>query len=73
MQNDARTIKIGYLIQTSIGTGSANSLELDLGCTSRVYLDNVTLTSKKPCQHNNQFDCSETNGYNIPQDAINEL
>ena len=24
---------------------------------------NVTLTSQKPCQHNNKFHCSETNGY----------
>ena len=28
--------------------------------------DNVTLTSQKSCQHNNKFDCSETNGCNIP-------
>ena len=36
------------------------SLESDLGCTSRTYFDNVTLTlhnvtltSQKSCQHNN--------------------
>ena len=23
--------------------------------------------------YNNKFDCSETNGYNIPQDALNEV
>ena len=34
-----------------IGTVSANSVDSDLGCTSRVYFDNVTLTSNKPCQH----------------------
>ena len=48
--------------------------------TSRVYFDNVTLkshnmtlTSQKPCLYNNQFDCCEPNGYNIPHDAINEV
>ena len=35
-------------------------------------LHNMMLTSQKPCQYNNKFDCSETNGYNIPQDAIND-
>ena len=42
----------------SIGTASANYVELGLGCTSRIYLDNVTLTlqyvrltSHKPCRH----------------------
>ena len=45
----------------------------DHGCTARVYFDNagdnmtltlynVTLTSRKPCFHNNKCDCSETNG-----------
>ena len=34
---------------------------------------NVTLTSQKPCQNNNKFDCSETNGYNNPHDVINEV
>ena len=29
--------------------------------------------SQKPYQYNNKFDCSETNGFNIPQDAINEV
>ena len=53
-----------------------NSMELDLGCTSRIYFDNVTLmlhnvtlTSQKPFQYNNNFDYSEMNAYNIPQDA----
>ena len=55
-------------------------VESELGCTSRVYFDhvtlkshNVTLTSQKPCQYNNTFDCSKTNGYSIPQDTINEV
>ena len=41
----------------SSGTASAYSVELDLGCTSSIYFDNVTLTlhnvtltSQKPCQ-----------------------
>ena len=57
----------------SIGTASANSMQSDLRCTLRVYFDNVTLASQKLCQHNNKFDCSETNGCNTPQDAINEV
>ena len=47
-----------------------NSVESDSGCTSRIYIDNVmlalhnvTLTSQKPCQHNNKRDCIKTNGY----------
>ena len=63
-----------------IGTASTNSVESGLGCTSRVYFDNVTLmshnvtpTSQKPCQYNNKFDCSLKKGFNIPQDAINEV
>ena len=65
---------------SSIGTDSANSVESELGCTSRVYFDNVmlpshtvTLTSQKLCQYSDKFDCSETNGYSITQDAINEV
>ena len=27
-------------------------------------LYNVTLTSKKPCSHNNTYDCNKTNGLN---------
>ena len=56
--------------QTAIGTASANSVESDLGCTSRIFFDNVTLalhnvrlTSQKPCQNNNKWDCSKRNGY----------
>ena len=52
-----------------IGFASANSVESDLGCTSRFYFDNVTLTlynvtltSQNPCQHNHKCDCSRTNG-----------
>ena len=70
-------------IAASIGIASANSVESDgLGCISRVYFGNVTLmshnmtlASQKPCQYNNviKFDCSETNGYTIPQDIINEV
>ena len=37
------------------GTTSANSVESDIGCRSRVYFDNVTSTSQKPCQHNNKL------------------
>ena len=51
----------------AVGTVPANSEESDLGVTSRVYFDNVTLTAQKSCQHNYKFDCSERNGYNIPQ------
>ena len=61
----------------SIGTDLANPVELDLVCKSRVYFDNVTLAShnvtltlQKPRQYSSKFDCSETNGYNIPQVAI---
>ena len=57
-----------------------NSVESDLGCTSSNYFDNVTLTihnvtltSQKLCQYNNKSDCSETNRYNSPQNAINEV
>ena len=55
--------------KTSIGTASANSVESDLGCTSMIYFDNVTLTlhsvtltSQKPYQHNNKCDCRKANG-----------
>ena len=34
---------------------------------------NMMLMSQKPCQYNNKFDCSETNGYDISQDAIDEI
>ena len=54
-----------------IGTAAANSVESDwdLRCPSMVYFDNVMLTSKKPCHHTriNKCDCSEPNGYQIPQ------
>ena len=54
----------------SIGTASTNSVESDHGCTSRIYFDNVgdnmtltlynvTLTSRKPCLHNNKCDLNE--------------
>ena len=50
-------------VKISIRTSSANSLETDLGCTSRINFDNVTLKlhnvtlmSQKPCQHNNKCD-----------------
>ena len=68
----------------AIGTASANSVESDLRCTSRVYLDNVTLTShnvtltsQKPSQYNSN---SETKSYNTfhkmflkNKDALNEV
>ena len=54
-------------LKGSIRTASANSVESDHGCTSRIYFDkagdNVTLTSQKPCNHNNKCDRSKTNGY----------
>ena len=47
-----------------------NSVESDLGCTSRIYFGNLTLTlhkvmltSQKNNQHNNKYYCSKTNGY----------
>ena len=43
-----------HLSLYSIGTASANSVESDLGSTSRIFFDYVTLTSQKPCQHNNK-------------------
>ena len=65
---------------TTIGTALAwpipqYSVELDHGCTSRIYFDNaddnmkltlynVTLTPRKPCEHNNKCDCSKTNVLN---------
>ena len=55
--------QVKRLHQLSIGTASANSVESDLGCTSRIYFDNVTLTLHKPRQHNNMCDCSKKNGY----------
>ena len=56
-----------------IGTASANSVELDLGCTSKIYFYNVTLSlpnvmrmPQKPCQHNNKCDCKKKkNGYKL--------
>ena len=50
-------------VVNAIGTDLANSVESDLGCTSRIYFDNVTLTSQKPCQHKDKCDCSITNGH----------
>ena len=56
-----------------IGTASANSVESDLGCTSRIYFDNVTLTYQKPCQHDNKCDCSKTNGYKCSLCFFNKI
>ena len=43
-----------------------NSVESGIVCTSRIYFDNVmlalykvTMTSKKPCQHNNKCDAAK--------------
>ena len=65
---------------SAIETASSNSLESDLGCKSRVYFDTVTLmshyvtlASQRPCQYNNNLNCSETNGNSIPQDSLNEV
>ena len=51
-----------------------NSVESDHGCISRINFDNadnvaltlysVTLTSQKPCKHNNKYDCCKTDGSN---------
>ena len=52
-----------------------NSVQSDLGCTSRIFFDNtgdnvtltlyyVALTSYNPCYHNNKSDSSNTNGLN---------
>ena len=57
--------------EAPIGTAMANSVESDLRCTSMICFDNMTLmlhnltlTSQKPCQHNNKCDCSKTNRLN---------
>ena len=54
----------------SIRTALANFVESNLGCTSRIYFDNVTLTlhnvtltSHKQYHHNNKYDCNKTNVY----------
>ena len=39
------------------------SMESELGCTDKIYFDKVTLTPKKPRQHNKKCDCSKTNEY----------
>ena len=44
-------------------------VESDRGCTSRVYFDNVPLTSQKPCQYNNKIDWSEKK----TQAAVNKV
>ena len=46
---------LSNLYQITVRAASANSVESDLGCTSRVYFYNVTLTSQKPCQHHNKI------------------
>ena len=51
----------------TIETALVNSVESDLGRISRIYFDNGMLTSQKPCQYNNKFEYSETNGYKILQ------
>ena len=43
---------VGIFTFHSIETASDNSVESDLGCTSRIYFDNVTLTL-----HNNVQNC----------------
>ena len=58
---------------SAVGTASTNAVESDLRCTSSIYFDNVTLSLHNVTltvqlgQYNNKFNCSETNGYNIPQ------
>ena len=54
---------------------TGNSVKSDLGCTSRIYFDNmsykltlafynVALMSQNSCQHNNKCVCSKTNDLN---------
>ena len=65
----SRLVKYGSVTQTELPRPIPwISVESDLGCTLRIYFDNVmltlhnvTLTSQKPCQHNNRCDCSKTN------------
>ena len=52
--------------KNAVGTASVNFVESDLGCTARIYFDNVTLTlhniiltSHQPYKYNNQCDCSK--------------
>ena len=45
----------GVFNSKSTETASADCMESDLGCTSRVYFDNVTLTLWKPCQYQVQL------------------
>ena len=52
-------------VVNAIGTDLVNSVESDLGCTSRIYFDNVTLTSQKLCQHKDKCDCIITNGHKL--------
>ena len=67
-----------------IGTAMDNSMESDHGCTSRICFDhagdnvmltfnNVTLTSQKPCLHNNKCECSKTNGYKGSLCFVNKI
>ena len=59
-------LKVSSTLQSDLPQPTLwNSVESNLGCTLRVYFDNVTLTSHKPCQHNNKCDCSKTNGYKL--------
>ena len=58
----------------SFGTASANSMESDLGCTSRIFFDNVALTL------HNETPTSQKNHANTiacviaaKQKAINEV
>ena len=74
-----------FSFRTSVFTAVISELPRPIPCNQTsnehrgVYFDNVTLTSynvmltsQKPCQDNDKFDCSKTNGYKIQQDAINE-
>ena len=61
---------IGHIQQNdSFETASVilwNSVESDLGCTSRIYFENETLTLQIPCKYNNK-----TNAIAEKQTVIN--
>ena len=85
LNNGDSKIRIVFSFRTSVFTAVKSELPRPIPCNQTsnehrgVYFDSVTLTSynvmltsQKPCQYNDKFDCSETNGYNNQQDAINE-
>ena len=57
----------------SFGTTSANSVEPDIGCRSRVYFDNVMQKSLKPCQNNNKLTVAKKKFPHSTRCYINEV